>query len=136
MKANKTKMVFTFLALAIVAIIINGIYYVIVANCTFFTFRSIVQGILWALSYPFYLWINSKRHQFFILLMIFCVFTFCLLKMFGIESFQNIIYSWKSINTIACIYYLLSDYISIYQLKNVFNTKNNGRVSYKHLKDC
>lgn len=82
----ENKIILTFLSFLGIAIIINGLYSIIISNQNFFDFKIIGASFLMALFYLIYLYIETRKYK---LIAYIAFFSFLLMIRFFLLSTSN-----------------------------------------------
>lgn len=82
----ENKIILTFLSFLGIAIIINGLYSIIISNQNFFDFKIIGASFLMALFYLIYLYIETRKYK---LIAYIAFFSFLLMILFFLLSTSN-----------------------------------------------
>lgn len=82
----ENKIILTFLSFLGIAIIINGLYSIIILNQNFFDFKMLGASFLMALFYLIYLYIETRKYK---LIAYIAFFSFLLMILFFLRSTSN-----------------------------------------------
>ena len=99
MKRMEKVIALTFAIIFVVSMVINGIYSVTTLEAGFFTKQVFAEALLWALTYLFYVWCFSRKHQLLTWLGLLCIAFVAVLT--GYASTYNELISFDII-TLIC----------------------------------
>ena len=139
MKRMELKISLTFAIMFVIGVVINGIYSVTAMDSSFFTFDVVASGLLYAMFFLLYIYINTRRHQLLAWLGLLSISGLLLLIIFSSEGVSGTFSGWNWKDTISCVYYIIAYIIASHQgeelLKEDKETINiNIRVKGKIIK--
>ena len=115
MKRMELKISLTFAIMFVIGVVINGIYSVTALASSFFTFDVLASGLLGAMFFLLYIWINTRRHQLLARLGLFSIIVLLSFIIFSSEGVSGTFSGWNWKDTISCVYYIVAYIISIHQ---------------------
>lgn len=119
MKRMELKITLTFVIMFVVGVIISGIDSVVSKQSGFFTFDVMTEGLITALVYLGYIWINTRRHQLLACIGVLGIGSMVIFAVFSSEGVSNAFSGWDWKATIMCIYYIVAYQIASYQGKKL-----------------
>ena len=115
MKRMESRIVITFAIMFVVGVCLSGLYSVISMQSNFFTFAVIAKGLIDALMYLIYVWMNSRRHKVLAYIGFFGLGFVILFISFSSEGVAGTFSNWNWYNTVMCVEYSVAFLIAIYQ---------------------
>lgn len=115
MKRMKSKIALTFAIIFVVCFIVNGLYSVIFLGEDFFSFGAMRNGMIVALWYFMYIWIQTRRHRMLAMISVTGI-TFMILFAVSPEGVVNLFRSWTLEYTVMAIEYVVVYSIAEYQV--------------------
>ena len=115
MKRMELKISLTFAIMFVIGVVINGIYSVTSMDSIFFTFDVVASGLLYAMFFLLYIYINTRRHQLLAWLGLLSISVLLLLIIFSSEGVSGTFSGWNWKNTISCVCYIVAYIIASHQ---------------------
>ena len=119
MKRMELHITITFAIMFVVGVIINGLYSVISIKSNFFTFEVMTKGVIAALVYLGYVWINTRKHKLLADIGVIGIALVYLFASFSSEGVVGTYSSWNWKETVMLICYVIAFQIANYQSKKL-----------------
>lgn len=125
MKRMELQITITFAIMFVVGVIIRGLYSVISMKSNFFTFEVMAEGLIAALVYLGYVWMQTRKHK---LLTITGVSGMALFVFFSFEGVAGFFSDWNWSETVMCVYYVIAFQIAGYQGKKLLEEDKETNI--------
>lgn len=118
----ETKIAITFFVMFIAGVVINGIYSVVSMNSGFFTLDVLTYGLIFAMIYLFYIWVETRKHKMLSLIGVGCIFLIMTFATIPYTEKSN--FNWNWFQIIELIWCFVSAGIASYQSEKLLKEEN------------
>jgi len=118
MKKMELKIAFTFAIVLSLGIIINGMYDLIRGR-RFFSFNALSTGLILAIIYLGFIWINTRRYKLLTLIGIISIGIIVSYMIFSIDGITGIVNSWTAKETIMFVFCAIFYFVAANQAEQL-----------------